>query len=425
MADPVVLHIRSLGAHGDGVAEHDGAQVFVPRALEGETVEAIVADDGRGELVRVIEASASRVPPLCPHFGDCGGCRTQHLSGEANRAWKHGIVTQAFRHRGLACDIEPVRGVGLHSRRRAVFAAKRQGSEVVLGFRAEGSHRIVDMSCCPVLDPKLEGLLPKLRSLLGVLLDDGESARLYVLLADNGIDVACGTLKRTLSPQQAEYVAAIAQDSALVRLRVGGAPLMQRAVPVIRLGGVPAEVSAEMFVQAVPEAEEMLISLVSESIGKAKCVADLFSGAGTFTFALAKRARVMAVDGDGASIGVLVKAAKGAGGLKPIETRVRDLFKAPLSRLELAPFDAVLLDPPRAGAKEQAEAIARSEVGRVLAVSCNPATLARDARILVDAGFTLERVVPIDQFLFSPHVEVFASFQRDRPKRAARFAQRR
>ncbi|MFM1815034.1 MAG: hypothetical protein RLZ98_1729 [Pseudomonadota bacterium] len=412
------LRITGLGNQGDGTVETGGRTCFVAGALPGERVRVRIAGD-TAELCEVLEPSQERTSAICPHFASCGGCRTQHMSAALNSEWKRGIVQQAFRQQRLDVQVEAVRSVGLHNRRRAVLAAKNVGGEILLGYREEASHTIVDLSACPVLDTAIVSAFERLRRICGLLLRPGESTRLQLLKADNGIDVAASGLDRRLDAAALEAIAAAALAAGLVRLRLGGEPIMQKEPPRVTVAGIGVEAGADMFLQASSEAEVVLTSLVLEGAANAKRIADLFAGVGTFALALARRARVLALDSDRRALAALEKAAR-TPGLKPVEARMRDLIREPLSRNELRGFDALVFDPPRAGAKAQAESIAKSDVACVIAVSCNPATMARDVRILVDAGFCLERVVPVDQFLFSPHVETVAVLRRRSHAAAAR-----
>jgi len=406
------LEIGRLGARGDGIADRPGEAVCVPFALPGETIRAEVGG-GRARLVEILKASPDRVRPVCRHFGQCGGCAAQHMSDRLYAKWKQGIVTSAFAHRGIAAQVAPLRRVGLNSRRRAYLGVMRRGIKAVIGFREEGSHTLVDLAECPVLDPAIAGAIDRLREMAIVAMPEGRGGRLLVTRLDQGLDVAFDNGRKALSPDAREKLAALAEAAGVRRLTVAGEAVVETGSLVLTTGGVAVELPPGAFIQAVPEAEAMLIELVLEAAPrKAKKVADLFCGLGTFTFALARGAAVAALDGDRRAIGALTGAAKRTQGLKPIETRVRDLFREPLSVKELEPFDAVVFDPPRAGAAAQAERLAKSQVPVVVAVSCNPATLARDARTLVDGGYTMGPVTPIDQFVFSPHVEVVTTFRR-------------
>ena len=411
MGDTQALDIARLGAQGDGVADLPSGQVFVPYALPGERVQADVRGE-RARLIAVIDASPDRVAPVCRHFTHCGGCAVQHLRMPAYLAWKRDLVTAAFAARGIDAPIGNVATVGPGARRRASFSARRTGRGVMLGFHEAKGVELVDVQECPVTASAIVRALPALRRLVEPLMSRRAPGRVVVTLAANGLDVAIEDVPGDPPLEVREFLAREATALKLARLTLAGDTLYQATVPAVRFGTANVVLPARSFLQAAPVAEAEMVRLVTQAVGEAKRVVDLFSGMGTFTFPLAQRAAVLAVDGDKAAITALQNAAKRTPGLKPIEAKVRDLFREPLSVKELQPFDAAVFDPPRAGAATQATALAASGVKTIAAVSCNPATLARDARLLIDAGFTLERVTPIDQFLYSPHIEAVAVFRR-------------
>jgi len=407
MGEAAEVEIVRLGAQGDGVAETASGPVFLPFALPGERWRV-----GGPEAVR-LTVSPERRAPICRHFGVCGGCVAQHMSERLESDWKREIVVEAFRHRGIAADVAPVRRVTPCSRRRAFLGVERRGGVVIIGFREEGQHKLVDLEECPVLDPAVVVAVGKLREMARLAMPDGQGGRLVVTRLDRGLDVSFDNGLKALEPPVRAALAALAQGASIIRLTIGGEPIVLDGSAAITIGGVAVEPVPGAFLQAVPEAEAMLIEHVLAALPrKPKRIVDLFSGVGTFTFSLARRAAVSAFDGDKRAIGALLAAAKNAQGLKPIDARVRDLFREPLSVRELDLFDAVVLDPPRAGAAAQAERLVKSKVPIVVAVSCNPATLARDARTLIDGGYKLGPVTPIDQFLFSPHVEAVTVLSR-------------
>ena len=321
-------------------------------------------------------------------------------------------MTAAFAARGIEAQVSHVVSVGLGARRRATFSARRSGRGVVLGFYEAKGHEIVDLHECPVTASAIVHALPGLKRLIGPFTAQKVPLRLTVTLAANGLDVAIEDLPGELGPDARERLAHEAAALKLARVTLAGDTLYQSTVPAVRFGEANVVLPPRAFLQAAPAAEAEMVRLVVSALGGARRIADLFSGLGTFTFPLAKGAPVLAVDGDKQAISALQSAAKRTPGLKPIDTKVRDLFREPLSPKELESFDAVVLDPPRAGAAAQAAALAGSRVATIAAVSCNPATLARDARILIDGGFKLERVTPVDQFLYSPHVEAVAILRR-------------
>lgn len=403
----VELDIVRLGAQGDGIAQGAAGPVYVAGALPGERVLAEI-DGARGRLTGIVQPSPDRAAPICKHFGTCGGCAAQHMAAPLYSAWKRSMLVEAFRHRGLEPTVETLVAIGPGSRRRAVLSARRTGGGIVLGYSMEGSHELVGITQCPVLVPALEAALARLGTLAELAMGEESEARLVVLACDNGIDVNVSGVKATIPPARRAALAQQAKLLGAVRLTIGGELVMLAAAPFLDLGGVRVSIPPQGFVQASSVAEAAMREITVAAVGKAKRVADLFCGAGAFTFALARKAHVTAADSDKALIGALTAAAKQATGLRPISPLVRDLMAEPLSRRELDAYDAVVLDPPRAGAKAQAEAIAKSKVPVVIAISCNPATLARDARIIVDDGYEIERLVAIDQFVFAAHVEAVA-----------------
>ncbi len=403
--------IARVGAQGDGVAEAGGAQLFVPFALAGERLRIDVAG-GDARIVEVLSASADRVAPVCRHFGACGGCAVQHMAAAAYRTWKRDLVTAAFRSRGLEATIgDLVSPKG--RRRRAVLSARNGPCGVTLGLHEAGSHRLVDVVECPVLSPAIVAALPGIRRLVAPLMPKSDPARVVVTATDGGLDVALEDIQKQLSAAALSRLAQDATQMRAARVSIKGAPAYEAAPPTLTFGRAELIVPPGAFIQAVGEAEQVMGELILAAIGKAKSVVDLFCGVGAFTFRLSEKWRVAAFDSDARSIEALSLAVRRASGLKPIEARVRDLFREPLSARELNDYNAVIFDPPRAGAEAQARMIAKSTVPTVVAVSCNAATLARDARILVDGGYDIESVTPIDQFLYSPHVEVVAVFRRD------------
>ncbi|MFO1171482.1 MAG: class I SAM-dependent RNA methyltransferase [Hyphomicrobiaceae bacterium] len=405
------LTIERLGHEGDGVAETPGGRVFVPLALPGETVEAQV-DGERGRLVEIVSKSRDRREPICPHFGACGGCVLQHLEQAPYLAFKRQIVADAFASRGLTPEIGEVVPIAPGTRRRVVLTARRGREGVYLGFHALRGEEIVAIKTCAIASPAIVRALPGLRALAAPLVSLRKEVRLTVTAAENGLDVAIDAARRDVDAAARAALVAAASAARVLRVTLGGEPVVTLGEPIIDVDGIKIPLPPGGFLQAAVESEAILQAQVAQALTKAKRVADLFSGLGTFSLPLARRAQVTAVEADKASLAALSIAHKRTPGLKPIRTLVRDLFREPLSPKELEAFDAVVVDPPRQGAKAQAEALAKSKVPLIVAVSCNPATLARDCRILVDAGFTLGPVTPVDQFLFSPHIEIVTVLRR-------------
>ena len=420
-SDMVELTVERVGARGDGIAVHDGMPVYLAFTAPGDRVRARLGaprDEGRvGTVVDSLARGARQAPP-CPHFGACGGCAIQHLPNEAYRALKEGIVRAALERRGLDTGIvEPLRRLPSGTRRRARLALHRprQGA-VRVGFHARESHEVVDMRACTVLHPAVLALVAPLRELAERLLRRGETSAAVLTRAESGLDVLL-ELPRHPDVALLELLARFAEANDLARLswrrdEEPATPLAERRRPRVIFAGVAVDLPADGFLQASAEADAVLTELVLAGVGSAKRVLDLYAGLGTFTFALAKRASVHAVDGARGAIAALTSAAARALLSGRVTAEVRDLEMRPLMREELRRFDALVFDPPRAGAKAQARALADSQVPRIVAVSCNPATFGRDARVLVDGGYRLARVVPVDQFLWSVQVELVAWFER-------------
>lgn len=386
--------------------------MFVPLALPGE-------DWRRGATGFALAgpASADRQAPPCPHFIACGGCVAQHMAPALYARWKRQILVDALQKADINGAVAPLRSLAPGSRRRVVLSALQLPAGVTLGFHARASDRLVDIEACTIAEPMIVAALGLLRQVAARLVQRREELRLTVTRVDDGLDVAAEGARSGLGAADRAGIAELIARGPVLRLSVNGDPILTRAAPVLTIAGAPVVPPPGVFLQASSAAQDAMIDLVAGAVGKAKDVVDLFSGLGTFTLPLARRARVLAIDSDSAALGALDAAARNARGLKPIETRQRDLMREPLSRKELEGFAAAVFDPPRAGAESQAGMLARSAVPVVVAVSCNPTTLARDAAILLDGGYALKQVTPIDQFLFSPHLEAVAVFERPPPKR--------
>ncbi|MCR9123633.1 MAG: class I SAM-dependent RNA methyltransferase [Phyllobacteriaceae bacterium] len=410
------MTISAMGALGDGLADHRGETIYVPGALPGETVRATIGD-GRANDVEIVTPSSERVSPPCPHFSECGGCAVQHWADAPYRAWKRQLVVDALRRQGIeACVAELVPGVPA-TRRRATFSVLRRPDGVRLGFQQAGSHAIVESVECRVVDPilvKARGALKALaKAVLPIMKVAAKPASMTVTVTRTGLDVAlAGDFALTEPARQAAI--GIALRANLARLTVRDEVLAETRKPTVSFGGIAVALPSGGFIQATAKAESAMRDLVAGHMQGAKSVADLFSGCGTFALPLARFARVHAVEGDRASLAALDAGWRAATGekLRRVTTERRDLFMRPVTSKELDAFDGLVFDPPRAGAEAQAHQIAASRVGKIAAVSCNPVTLARDLAILTAAGYRIVSVTPIDQFLWSPHVEVVALLER-------------
>lgn len=428
--------ISSIGGRGDGVGTADGQTVYVPGTVPGDR--ALIRIEGRradglvGSVIELSDPGPARCPPACPHFGVCGGCSLQHLEDGAYADWKSGQLVTAFRRAGFAPDlVAPMVRVAPGSRRRASFAFLRRRNGVLFGFNARASHHLVDIDVCPLLAPPLLTLAAPIRELLAATVEEGIAGDVLVTLTDNGLDILVEAEAR-LDLFDRERLAAFAGAHDLARLswrRPGGRmsgggmsgggssggamiePLAHRRPAVVRFADIPVEPPPGAFLQPSPEGEQALVSLVTGAVGAGDGpVADLFAGCGSFSFPLARLSAVHAVEGDAAALAAL-KAASDRAGAR-VSAECRDLGHRPLLGPELKKYRAVVFDPPRAGAAPQAEQLAGAGPQRVVAVSCNPATLARDARILAGGGYRLLRATPVDQFPWSAHLEAVAVFER-------------
>ena len=406
--------IDHVGHRGDGIGFAGGESLFVPYTLGGETVEVEpVADHpDRRHLTRIERASPERIAPFCQYFGACGGCAIQHWQPEAYRAWKRQIVVDTLDHAGIGCEVAALVDAHGAGRRRITVHARRGGDgQLRTGFAGAGSHAIVAISDCPILDPGLRGALDAARALAEALKPASKPLDIQVTSAGNGLDVDV----RGSGPLTTALIATLsdmAQRHGLARLTRHGELVLMRTPPVIEIGAARVMLPPGSFLQATLAGEQALAALVVGYCTRAKHIADLFCGVGPFALRLAARARVSAFDSDTGAVTALQKAATSASGLKPLKAEARDLFRRPLMPQELRDYDTVVFDPPRQGAQAQVKQLAASKIPVVIAVSCNVATFARDARALIDGGYKIENVTPVDQFRHTPHVELVARFTR-------------
>lgn len=423
MAEAEDIRIERLGARGDGVAQTANGPLFVPFALPGETWRVPCAAHGRAEAAdaTLVQPAPDRRAPECVHFGTCGGCVAQHIPDGRYLAWKRAIVAEALRQQGLDDGVVAAcRESGPGTRRRAVFTALATKAGTVFGFYRRAAHEIIDIEMCPVLVPEIVQRLSGLRTLCGLLLAPSQSLKLTVVAVGEGLDVVAEGVDAPEDPGVLARIANQADGLGVARLTVGETDVFQRAQPTLQSVAAPIPIPAGVFLQASAVAESQMVAEVQRGTGGAKSVADLFCGIGTFALAVARDVPVAAYDSEADALAALEAAVRQAQGLKPVQVQRRDLFREPLSRTELNAFEVVILDPPRAGARAQSEMLARSDVGKIIAVSCNPGTFARDARILVDGGYVLKSVQPIDQFVYSEHVELVAALERPAKKARAR-----
>lgn len=399
--------IERLAHRGDGLAQIAGRAVHVPLTAPGDHVR-IAYGGAHGRVLERLSDGPCRVPPPCPHFGACGGCALQHIAPEAYRRFKLDCLRETLAQRGFADPpLADLVTIPDGTRRRATMAYRIGADGAALGFYRAATRAVLDLAHCLVLRPEIMAALPGLRAMLARHLPAGSGGRLHVTLTEGGLDV-------DLDP--APPTAGLAQEAAalgLARLTVGGAFLALSRTPWIRIDGIAVTPPPCAFLQPSAEGEARLVGWVRDGIGRTQRVLDLFSGLGTFALPLAREASVHAVDSDEVSLAALGEAVRRAEGLKPVTAEARDLIRNPVPVSLLRAYDAVVFDPPRAGARLQAEALAASGIPRIVAVSCNAATFARDARLICDAGYDLAWIRPLDQFLWSAHIELVALFLRE------------
>lgn len=405
--------IDRLGAQGDGIADLADGPVYVPFALPGETVLAERRKD-HAVVDSIVQPSVDRIEPECRHFGTCGGCVIQHLNDDAYRDWKRQKVVDALASAGVRADVADLVPCPPHARRRVALSARRTAGGMLLGFNRMNAHEIVPIEECPVSLPTIVSALPTLRELADVLCNTPQAFRLLVTATESGLDVAVSDSGK-LDERRRREVAAFAIRAGLARLSFDGEILIEPRKPIVMFGTATVELPPGTFLQATAEAEAAMAGLVGNHLKRAKRITDLFSGCGSFALRLAAAAEVHAVEGDEAALAALDRAARRTTGLRRVTVERRDLFRRPLTVAELDRFDGLVFDPPRAGAEDQSRQLAKSNVPLVAAVSCNPGTLARDLAILTAGGYRVASVTPIDQFLWSPHIEAVALLEK--PKR--------
>jgi 23S rRNA (uracil1939-C5)-methyltransferase len=408
------LTIDHVGHFGDGVAVADGASIYVPYALGGETVDTLPSPGhpDRRALAHVVTASPQRIEPFCPHFGTCGGCAIQHWQRDAYRTWKRQLVIDTLHHAGIDCEVTELIDAHGTGRRRMTLHARQSSQDVLrVGFAAAGRHEIIAIDHCPILDPAMHGAIEAANAIAELLKPVSKPLDIQITAADNGLDVdvrGSGPLGTALLTSLSK----LAEKHDLARLTRHGELVIMRKPPAVRVGKAQVTLPPGSFMQPTALGEETLAELAFARCKGAKHIADLFCGFGPFAFRLAEKFKVSAFDSDAGAVTALQNAVKLTQGLKPIKAETRDLFRRPLMPQELRDYDCVVFDPPRQGAQAQAQQLAASRIALAVSVSCNPATFARDARILIDGGFKMDSVTPVDQFRHTPHVELVARFRR-------------
>lgn len=413
---PTEISVDSIGGLGDGIARLNNIPVFIPKSCAGDRLLVSFTqktkDFIRARIVKVLVAGPERVAPACPHYEACGGCSMQHVSENAYHNFKRGVLANALTHAGFGAMPAEMVFLPAASRRRVEFSILHTVDGVSLAFHGLRSHERVGISQCPVLTPALAALIAPLTQRLNALPCANRLTSASLTVADNGIDL----LLSLEGPDNKTDWRALGHALGLIRISITDGkrtrPVHETATPHMTLGGTQVRLPADAFLQAASEGQRLLGEFALRHTAGARQVADLFCGIGSYALPVSKSAKVHAVELQGEAVQALQQAIDANGLNQRLSTTARDLFKNPLSAQELARYDAVIVNPPRAGAKAQTEEIARSNVNRVVMISCNPASFARDAKTLKEAGFTLQDAFGLDQFVWSPHLEIAAYFSR-------------
>lgn len=407
-------HVERLGRRGDGVAHGDAGRALAALTLPGEAIEGEAQGD-RIPAPRILTPSPDRVRPICAHYRACGGCSLMHASDGFTTAWTRQVVETALAARGLPAPVEGVHVSPPMSRRRAVLSGRRTKKGALVGFHARASDVIVDLAECHVMRPQITAALPLLRRITVAGASRSGELSMTVIHGPAGLDLTVAGGK-PMEPALLQVLAALAEEGDLARLtwqdQAGEGQSITRRPPALPMGRAQVVPPPGAFLQATAEGEAALLAAVRDFSAGAARIVDLFSGCGTFSLPLAETATVHAVEGLAAPLSALDAGWRAAPGLNRVTTENRDLARRPLLADELNRFDAIVIDPPRAGAEAQAREIARSTVRRIAFVSCDPVNFSRDAQLLADGGFVLKRLRVVDQFRWSPHVETVAEFVR-------------
>ncbi|KIQ01767.1 RNA methyltransferase [Agrobacterium tumefaciens] len=409
--------IQSLGAQGDGIVHGSDGPIYVPFALPGETV-AIARVKDQGMVMSITTPAPERREPACRHFGPdgkngtCGGCSLQHMADEPYHVFKRSLVVAALKSKGLDVPVETLVHCRPGERRRVVFTARKTEKGMLLGFSQANSHHIVAIEECPVSSDGIVSRLDAIRAISLPLASNAEPFRIAVMETLSGLDIAFEGIKSANDKQRRAVTETVLSMRGISRVSLSGEILIEPQKPMIDFDGISITPPSGGFAQATRQAEDAMAALVLEHVGKSKRIADLFCGSGTFALRLARLGKVHAVEAEEKALKALDLAARNTQGLKPVTIEKRDLFRHALTAKELKNYDAVVFDPPRAGAEAQCKELARSTVKKIVAVSCNPLSLARDLAILVEGGYRITKVTPVDQFLWSPHVEAVATLEK-------------
>lgn len=405
------VKIDFIGHKGDGVAHLNGNAVYIPFTLEGETL--IIQGSGpRRDILEIKQTSSDRIEPICKHFGTCGGCQLQHMQEQTYLKWKIKLVTEPLSRVGITQTPEAIISFNDASRRKCVFNAQRTHQGMQLGFSEKARNEIVAIEACPILVSEINERLPLLRDLVNSVPTTKNPIRISVLSTENGLDISIEDAK-PLSAAERQTLIKKTVANKFTRLTINDEVLIKTAEPHIKIASTIISPPPAAFVQALKEAEDTMTDIVADFLKGCKQVADLYCGIGTFALKLAENSQVYAVEESQMALESLDQAWRQTGGiLKQVKTEKRNLERRPVTFGELKKMDGLVFDPPRAGAELQCKQIAKSRVKKVAAVSCNPTTLAVDLEILLASGFKIKRIIPIDQFKYTPHVEVVVLLER-------------
>ena len=400
--------IERLGHQGDGIGQGPSGPVYVPFSLPGELVEGEISSD-RIQAPSVKSPSSHRVKAPCPHFRACGGCALQHASDGFLETWKTEVVKTALEAQGLFAPFRAIMVSPAKSRRRATLAGRRTKTGAIIGFHGRASGSSIGGPNCVLLDEHLLAAFPVFEDLVRIGASRKGEVSIAATVSGAGLDVDVSDAKPCDAAMLTE-LGQLAGRNRIARLSWNGEVIATLDQPIQKFGRAVVTPPPGAFLQATIGGEAALIETVREVIEGSRVVADLFSGCGTFSLPVAETSEVHAVEGDAGQIAALDKGWRNTPGMKSLTSETRDLFRRPLLAEELSRYDAIIIDPPRAGAVAQTREIARSTVERIAFVSCNPATFARDARVMSDGGYRLDWVQVVDQFRWSPHVELVAQF---------------
>lgn len=414
------LTIDELGGRGDGIAHRDHGIIYVPYTVTGDVVD-VKLSGSKGKLRHIHTASPHRISPICDHFTQCGGCMLQHVDLEYYTTWKRDLIKTALINHGLDdVEILPLQVSPPGSRRRtSLHAIGRGGGKIVLGYAEKSSHNLIDVTMCPILVTKIRDFIAPLRIFLSKLLEKKQKMTIQISDGENGLDVVFKA-KGDVSLDMRMDLAAFAEQNDLARIswldtglkKPYYEMLAERRKPYVRFRGQKVFFPEGAFLQATKIGQDVLTAVMLEAVEGADNVVDLFSGCGTFSIAAAEHCNIHAVENNADMLDSLKNSANLMSNIRKVTTELRDLFLRPLLPHELNKFDVAIIDPPRAGARQQMTEIINSDLKKLVMISCNPLTFARDVRALAEAGFKMGKVTPVDQFLYSSHLEIISIFER-------------